>query len=227
MLSFDFFFLFAKNFIYMVHLILKIRETLHGHASRSGDDVEMIPHLDTAADIDVAAAEPGDPESPTATQTEGEGSSPSGVLALLGLHAMPLMAWLALLAAVFASAGILVQSMVHSVFGDYLPATFAVLCAGPPAVLLTSRLSRLVGRIIPRETSSAISERSYGRSRRGVVTVGVAKAGSPAQVRFTDLHGNMHYLMAEPFDPADEIGEGSEVVILRTRSGDLRIVQVS
>ncbi len=38
-----------------------------------------------------------------------------------------------------------------------------------------------------------------------MIVVGVARAGSPAQVRFADAHGNAHRLMAEPLDTRDEI----------------------
>jgi hypothetical protein len=77
---------------------------------------------------------------------------------------------------------------------------------------------------MPRDESSAISERSYGR-RHGVVTVGIARHGSPAQVRFTDHHGNLHYVMVEPFDTKDEIAEGSEVFIIKTLRDGLKIIK--
>lgn len=58
-----------------------------------------------------------------------------------------------------------------------------------------------------------------------MIVVGVARAGSPAQVRFADAHGNAHRLMAEPLDTRDEISAGADVLILRNRDGAFRLVR--
>ena len=72
---------------------------------------------------------------------------------------------------------------------------------------------------------AAISQRSFD-GRRGVVTVGAASEGHPDQVRFTDGYGNLHFVMAEPLEPDAVIPEGAEVAILRTRSGEPRILKI-
>lgn len=45
---------------------------------------------------------------------------------------------------------------------------------------------------------------------RGTVTQGTARAGSAAEVRLRDRHGNLHFMRCEPFHDADIIPEGAE-----------------
>ncbi|WP_370541702.1 OB-fold-containig protein [Actibacterium sp. 188UL27-1] len=52
-----------------------------------------------------------------------------------------------------------------------------------------------------------------------MVTVGTARQGKPAQVRFRDGHGNSHYTIAEPLDPKDELPQGTEVLLLKIKGG--------
>jgi hypothetical protein len=107
-----------------------------------------------------------------------------------------------------------------------LPPNIAMALATLPALALAARAARFTAHLIPRTTTSAISERAYGR-RRGIITVGAAAAGNPAQVRFSDQHGNTHHLMAEPLDQSESIPEGSEVLIIRTRDGQFRLVRTN
>jgi hypothetical protein len=167
-----------------------------------------------------------DAEAPVDFDVEpaADGAS-GGMLDMIGLRSLPLTVWLALCAAIFAGIGLSGQTLIHAIFGAMLSAGLASALAIVPTLGSMRAISRMAGRWLPRETSAAISERSYGR-RLGVVTVGTAKRGNPAQIRFTDLHGNMHFAMAEPARDEDEIPEGAEVFITRTRDGALRLVRV-
>jgi hypothetical protein len=156
---------------------------------------------------------------------EGSEADQGGILDLLGLRGVPVAVWLALVAGTFAGLGLALQMAIHAATGGgLLGPGLASLLAAPPAVLVTGRLSRALGRILPRETTAAISERSFGR-RFGEVTVGTARLGHPAQVRFTDQFGNLQYLMAEPLHPAEEFGEGARVLILRGPDGSVRLAR--
>ena len=146
-------------------------------------------------------------------------------LDLLGLRRLPLSLSLALFSATFAAAGLFPQVLLHELVGVMLPLSLIVPAAVVAAAVTTRTLARFVARIIPRDESSAISERNLGR-RRGRVVVGTARAGSPAQVRVTDGYNNSHYIMVEPLSTDDEIPEGSEVLVLRLPGGGLRLVQI-
>ena len=155
------------------------------------------------------------------------GKSPIGMVAgWIGLGEMPTMIWMVAFSTIFGSLGYLLQIGAVSILGGPLPAVLASGLAAMPAARGTRRFGRILNRIVPRFESTAISERSLGR-RRGTVTVGTARRGNPAEVRVSDLHGNMHFLMAEPLDPRDEIPSGAEVSVIRRRDGSYGIVQLS
>lgn len=159
--------------------------------------------------------------------TAGDVAAPStsGILDFIGLRKVPLTVWLAMFCALFAGAGLVLQTAVWSTFGWMLPRIVAVPLALVPSLAFTRSLAGLIAKLIPRDETSAISERSLGR-RRGVITVGTARRGSPAQVRITDTFGNTHYAMLEPLSDSDEIAEGAEVLVLRLPRGELRLVGI-
>lgn len=116
--------------------------------------------------------------------------------------------------------------MAQGLSGATLPAALAVPLALLGALVATRAAGGLVCRLLPRETTSAISKRSFG-NRTDRVVVGTARRGSPAQVPFQDRHGNTHYAMAEPLADDEAIPGGAEVIILRTRDGALRLVRTA
>ena len=196
----------------------------------SGFEADTGPSLDPRIEaalansgLDASALE-GVEGSEAPSHTAAAGASAS-VIDFLGLRGLPMTVWLAVLAAFFAGIGLAGQSLIMAILGTTLPASLAAILAILPAIIMTRLVAGFLSRMIPREESTAISTRNYGR-RRGVVTVGTARRGKPAQVRFTDYHGNMHHLMAEPLADEDEIEAGSEVLVLRMRDGRLRLVQI-
>jgi hypothetical protein len=205
-------------------------------ADIEGDFVGM-EASDIAAEMDIDPSVAAQIESEIALQdgteafdteveatSSGETSLVGSILDLMGMRKLPLSVSLALFAAGFAAAGISTQVILHSVSGMMLPKWIMVPVAIVAAAVLTRKLSGFVVRIIPSEETAAVSERSLGR-RRGVVTVGVASAGRPAEVRVTDGYGNTHYIMVEPLSAKDEIPAGSEVLVLRMRGGEFRLVK--
>ncbi len=164
---------------------------------------------------------------------EAESAPPAGahgstgpIVGFTGFGRVPLTFWLASLAAGFALSGYVLQLAVAKITGAPLGPWLASALAAIPALWIGGRFSALFARAVPRNETSAISRRSYGR-RRGVITVGTARRGAPAQARFSDAHGNLHYVMVEPFDPKDAIAAGTEVLILRRRQGEFVAVPIS
>lgn len=181
---------------------------------------ELDVPVDLATQIELGLAEADLPEAPIETTAS---PASGGLFDFLGLRKQPLTIWLAIFLALFAGAGLVLQSGMMALFGHMLPRLVAVPLALIPSLALTRSLSGALARLIPRDETSAISERSLGR-KRGVITVGTSRRGSPAQVRITDRYGNTHYAMLEPLSGKDEIPEGTEVLVLRLRSGVLRLV---
>ncbi|MEM1275115.1 MAG: OB-fold-containig protein [Pseudomonadota bacterium] len=147
----------------------------------------------------------------------------AGILSWLGLGKAPFGIWLAGVLTAFGVAGYVLQTSANAIFGAYLPVAIAVVLTIPVGIAIGSRFAQAIGRAIPKVETTAISTRSYG-GRRGVITVGTAARGRPAQVRFRDNHGNLHHAMVEPLHDHQEFGQGAEVAILRLKDGSLRAI---
>ncbi len=52
--------------------------------------------------------------------------------------------------------------------------------------------------------------------------IGTARRGSPAQARVSDVHGQVHYVMVEPYDDDHSFGQG-DTVRLDRRDGNIFI----
>lgn len=146
------------------------------------------------------------------------GGAMDGLLSLLGVGRVPFMIWLALLLVVFAALGLSIQALAASLTGGPLAAALAALFAGGAALPLTALLARPLGAILPQDETSAVTLDAL-LGRRGHVTDGVARRGSPARARVRDLHGTTHHVMIEPHEDADEFHSGDEVLLVR-REGE-------
>ncbi|MEM0948707.1 MAG: OB-fold-containig protein [Pseudomonadota bacterium] len=149
-----------------------------------------------------------------------------GLLSWLGLGKVPFTIWVTGMLTAFGLSGYFIQLFMNSVFGAPLSALVASAISLPPAVFLGSHVARGIGRLFPKTKTTAISTRSYSR-RKGVITVGTARRDAPAQARFRDGHGNWHYAMVVPLDAKEELPQGTEVMILRTRDGVLKAVRIA
>ena len=146
--------------------------------------------------------------------------------AFLGLGQGPLLIWMTAMAAGVSSLGLFVQILLHSLLGAMLPAGFAVAVVVLPGLVLGRAMSGWVSRLVPAFESHAISSETY-HGRRGNVVIGSARRGDPAQVRWQDLYGTTHSLMAEPLRDGDVFDAGTEVLIVKTRDRQPRLLQLA
>ena len=181
-------------------------------------DVGVEPGFEPEADFDADAVDAAD--APIASAT-GIGA----FLSWLGLGHVPFAIWFAAFLTAFGLTGLAIQSIAMAILGTPLAPMIASLVALLPALAVSSRFARMLGRLVPKFESTAISTRSYG-GRRGVITVGTARRGKPAQARFTDGHGNVHYTLVEPLDDDASLPQGTEIAILRLRDGSLRAIAI-
>jgi Inner membrane protein YqiJ, N-terminal/Inner membrane protein YqiJ, OB-fold len=151
-----------------------------------------------------------------------EPSGLAGALHALGIGEAPAMVWLGALALGFSISGFALQFAAGAVTGSFLATGLAAAIALVPGVFVARTLSRFIGRLVPSVETYATS--SFHR-RIGRITVGVARAGYPAEVRFDDSYGTTHQLMAEPLDRDEQIPAGTEVMILRDRAGKPRLIR--
>ena len=145
---------------------------------------------------------------------------------LFGFGRSPLLFWLTSMAAGIAACGYLIQLTLQAMTGAMLSGSVALLAVIVPGLILGGRIAAFVSHLIPSFESHGISGQTYN-GRSGQVVVGVARRGEPAQVRWRDMYGTIHSLMAEPFRDDDTIEAGTEVLIVKTRDRQPRIVSLS
>jgi membrane protein implicated in regulation of membrane protease activity len=138
------------------------------------------------------------------------------LLGWLGIGKVPLLMLLVVFLALFGLVGLAIQQ-----FAGPLPLWIAAPAAAVATLPLTGLGARGLARIMPRDETTAISLDSLV-GRRGTITIGTARRGSPAQARVADIHGQVHYVMVEPYDDDHSIGEG-ETVRLDRRDGNIFI----
>lgn len=149
----------------------------------------------------------------------GDSDISGGLASLLGLNRLPLMAWLSIFLACFALLGWSAQQLLASLLGAPLPALPAAgmgLLVGVPA---TSILAQPLSKIWPHDETTAVStDRLVGR--RGTISIGTARRGSPARALVRDHYGQPHNVMVEPHEDAVYLAEGEEVLLVR-REGEV------
>ena len=135
------------------------------------------------------------------------------MLGWLHLGKVPALVLLIVFLGGFAVFGYLQQMIVHKFFAIYLPAWLAGLLAVPPGLATVRALGAMIAHIVPRDETSAVSERTL-IGRAGVVTAGTARRGLAAQARVRDEHGRTHHLLVEPDIDGEVFGEGVQVLIV-------------
>jgi len=138
------------------------------------------------------------------------------LLGWLGIGRVPLLMLLVVFLALFGLIGLAIQQ-----FAGPVPLWIAVPAAAAGALPLTGFGGRGLARIMPGDETTAVSLDSLV-GRRGTITIGTARRGSPAQARVADIHGQPHYVMVEPYDDDQFIGQG-ETVRLDRREGNIFI----
>lgn len=137
-----------------------------------------------------------------------------GLFTLLGIGRVPFAAWLALFLLIFAGLGVGLQEFARGLLGEPLDRWLAAAVAAGAAVPFTAVLARPIGRVLPRDETTAVTlDTLVGRRAR--ITDGVARTGSAARARVHDVHGHPHHVMVEPHDAASELHAGDEVLLVR------------
>lgn len=147
---------------------------------------------------------------------------PDGVageaLGWLHIGKVPLLAILVIFLTTFAVTGFSFQLAAMSMVGHYLPTLLAVGLALVCAVVAVRVLGAALGKVIPRDETTAVPDASLV-GRVGTVVIGAARAGRPAQARIHDEHGTVHYVMVEPEGPDESLEAGASVLLVRHLSG--------
>lgn len=148
----------------------------------------------------------------------------SSLLGWLRFGEVPALILLVLFLTAFGLVGLGIQSAVQGVTGMLLPWPVAVV----PAFLLSLPVVRTLGGVFGRlllrdETDALASDTLVGRV--AVITLGTARVGHPAEARTKDRNGTTHYVMVEPFEEAEELPAGTEVLIIEPAGAGFRVAR--
>lgn len=153
------------------------------------------------------------------THVDAHLDSHPDLLSWLGVGRLPLLMLLVVFLAIFGTTGLIGQQAIHDATGDLLAPLFAIPAAVVAALPLTGFAARVLARILPHDHTTAIDlDDLVGEAAR--IVTGRAAAGSPARARVEDRHGQAHYVMVEPNNPAEIFDEGETILIVR-REGQL------
>ncbi|WP_321817161.1 MULTISPECIES: OB-fold-containig protein [unclassified Paraburkholderia] len=150
----------------------------------------------------------------------GEAGLAGQFLGWLHVGRVPFLVLLVLFLTGFAVAGLLLQSVLHGLFHFMLPPALAACLALPLALVFVRKTGKPIGRIVPQEETSALSEIDFiGRAVR--IVTGEATQGNPAEGRFVDEFGQAHYVRVEPDEAGLVFVRGQTVLITTRVSGSL------
>ncbi|MEE4453297.1 YqiJ family protein [Novosphingobium resinovorum] len=149
----------------------------------------------------------------------GHVSLDAGLLSFVGLGRVPFLMWLMLLLIVFGLTGLLGQELLIALTGHPLTAWIMGPLAALVSLPLTGAVARPLGRIMPRDETTAIDVMLLV-GREAEIVIGTATQGSPARGRVVDHHGHPHHVMVEPDNEGQRFVQGEKVLLVR-REGEL------
>ena len=134
----------------------------------------------------------------------------------LNIGRLPLLVLIVVFLALFGTTGLALQLASLSLAGATLAWPLAVPATLAAALPLTRFASAGLGRVLPRDETTAVDLASLA-GRRARIVIGTASPGNPARARVTDAHGQAHFVMVEPEADADPDQFDDSMTLLLTR----------
>ncbi|MDH3475206.1 MAG: YqiJ family protein [Rhodospirillales bacterium] len=181
-----------------------------------GADLDADLDLDVGADVDAGVdADAGAPDA-------GDGNFLVAALGWLNVGRVPFIVLLASYLTSFAVIGWVGQWFVSGLFG-LLPAAVAAPVAAFAALPPTRWISRIVGRLVPREETYAVSEAQFvGLVAR--VTLGPVATDTPGKAKLTDAHGNSHFVRVRAARDGVRFETGAEVLLVECEGNLFQVI---
>ena len=155
----------------------------------------------------------------------GEADGPGGWAFLAWLHigVVPMLMLLVVFLTAFGCMGLVVQGLAVRGLGHPL----APIWACGLALLASIPILRVVGSGLKKlfqDQTRAVSQEAFVGTT-GIIVIGTAQAGQPAQARLQDELGQSHYVMVEPTTPAEVFETGTEVLLVERQGAVYRGVK--
>lgn len=199
------FLLSDQNFIFSCALcFMLVLALLEGVGALIGFSLGNL--IDQALPIDL------DVDADVGAELVNPASGGTAVLGWLCFAKLPFLVWLILALTSFSISGYLVNATAQNLFGTLAPVYLSLPIAIIAMLWLTRLIGRPLARLLPKNESSAISNRTFvGKSAR--ITVGNARRELPAEAVLVDDYGQKHYILVAPEDDS-VIPAGTEVALL-------------
>ena len=143
-------------------------------------------------------------------------------LSWLYVGKVPVLMLLVVFLAVYGLAGYVFQTAFAAVFGAYLNGTLAAVAVWFLSLPLVRATAGGLYKILPKDETTAVSQDTL-IGRVGVIVLGEARPGSPAQVRVKDGFGQTHYVMAEP-DGEGVLKQGEAVLLVSLEGNTFKAI---
>ena len=171
-------------------------------------DLDLEAELDLDTDVD-------------STLMSSNGSSAGGPLtrslAWMRVGQVPILVLVVVFLTAFGLLGLTIQAALATIGFGVLPGSLAAVPAFALSLPMVRILGGWIGKLVPREETSAVSSDSF-EGRVAQIVLGTARIGQPAQARLRDEHGKTHYVLVEP-DLDDQELTSDVPILLVKRSG--------
>ncbi|MBU0960280.1 MAG: YqiJ family protein, partial [Proteobacteria bacterium] len=105
--------------------------------------------------------------------------------------------------------------------------TIPSLIASVPAVMCALPTVRvcggLLGKYMPKDETYVVSEKSF-LGQIATITMGTARDNNPAQAKLKDQHGQTHYILVVPDNPAASFQQGDKTIIVSQNGSIFKVI---
>lgn len=137
---------------------------------------------------------------------------------------VPFLIILIVFLTLFGLMGLLIQWFAVKITGHLLPGIIASGITFPATLPLVRAITGLIGKIMPKDETEAVTEKSF-IGRVAIITLGKAAKNNPAQAKVKDKFGTTHYVMVEPDIDDEEFHRGDQVLIVKQTSSGYKGIQ--
>ena len=193
-------FFYAFCFVALV-LFLEVASLLIGAGFS-----QIIDNLFDATDVGIGDFSDG--------EIEIQGNFISKYVAWIKVNNVPLLILCVVYMGTFSTIGYIGQNFALRILGNPIEIWIASIIAGILALPLYKVIAQFLADKLFKEETSAISEKTFvGKIIE--INTGVARVGLPAEGKYKDQFGQLHYFMVEPDNTKDQFYQGDMVKLIK------------
>ncbi len=149
----------------------------------------------------------------------------SKYIAWIKVENVPLLILAVVYAASFSIIGYVGQSMLVRFTENPAPTWLAGIVASLGAIPIYKVISEFLGSKVFKEETSALSEKTFV-GQIVEINTGTAKKGLPAEGKYKDQFGQLHYFMVEPENEEEQLEQGTKVQLTGYEQSIFKAIKV-